>query len=289
MTVPNRSLEGKVALVTGGGRGQGRAHALLMAKQGANVVLLDAPTGLDYMPYRLGTADDLAETARLVAEAGQRAVVVEGDVRSQASLDEAVAAGVETFGRIDIAVSNAGIWNTASAWEIEEEQWQQVVDVNLSGQWRTAKAVIPQLLRQGEGGSLVLVSSMQGVESGWNSAHYASAKHGIIGLMRSLALELAPFGVRVNVVCPGSIDTAMNNWRGAFNMFAGSSEGSREDFIMAGHRYSALAHTGPLEPETVAEAVTWLVSPAAEKITGVVLPVEGGHLILPRVNQAPVI
>ncbi|GAA1868679.1 mycofactocin-coupled SDR family oxidoreductase [Pseudonocardia ailaonensis] len=282
-------LRGKVALITGGGRGQGRAHAVALAKRGANVVLLDAPPPIDGMPYGLGTPADLAETAGLVEAEGQKAVVAEGDVRSQDSVDAAVAAGIEAFGRIDIAVSNAGIWNTTPAWEMTEQQWLDVVDVNLSGQWRTAKAVLPHMIRQGDGGSLVLISSMQGLQAGWNSVHYSSAKHGVIGLMRGLALETAPYGIRCNVVAPGMINTPMVDWRGAFNMFSGTSEGTRDDFVMAGHRHSALAHTGPLAPETVAEAVAFLVSPAAAAITGTVLPVDGGHLVLPRVNQSPVL
>ena len=233
-------LSGKVALVTGAARGQGRAHALTLAREGAAVVAVDVPAPIASTPYPVATSADLAETARLVRQEGGRILPVEGDVRRQESLDRAVADGVAEFGRIDICIANAGIWNMAPAWELSEDQWGTMLDINLSGVWRTVKAVMPTLIEQGDGGSLVLTSSMNGLEPGGSCAHYTAAKHGVVGLMRSLALELAPHGIRSNAVCPGSIDTPMVNWRGAYDVFSGGSEGSREDFVAAGKRYAAL-------------------------------------------------
>jgi NAD(P)-dependent dehydrogenase (short-subunit alcohol dehydrogenase family) len=130
---------------------------------------------------------------------------------------------------------------------------------------------------------------MNGVEAGGECAHYTAAKHGVIGLMRSLALELAPHGIRCNAVCPGSIDTPMVNWSGAYDMFAGHAGGSRQDFVTAGRHYHALAGVGPIPPEAIATAALWLSSDAAAYVTGTVLPVDAGHLILPRQNAHPVL
>lgn len=281
------SVEGKVALVTGAGRGQGRAHATTLASRGADIVAFDVPrTGVS-TAYSLATASELEETAAQVRASGQRIVTAEGDVRSQADLDAAVAVGLEAFGHIDICIANAGIWTGGSAWELTEDQWNEVVDINLTGAWRTAKAVIPHMIERAQGGCLILLSSTNGLEAGGRNAHYTAAKHGVIGLMRSLALELAPYGIRCNAVCPGSIDTPMVNWRGAYDASAGGASGGREDFVRAGRHYAALAGVGPLPAQAIADAVLWLVSDSAAYVTGVALPVDGGHLILPRVNQAP--
>jgi SDR family mycofactocin-dependent oxidoreductase len=282
------SVEGKVALVTGAGRGQGRAHATTLAAGGADVVAFDAPRGAVSTAYSLATASELEETAAAVRATGRRIVTAEGDVRCQADLDAAVAAGLEAFGHIDICIANAGIWTGGSAWELTEDQWNEVVDINLNGVWRTAKAVIPHMIERGQGGCLILLSSTNGLEAGGRNAHYTAAKHGVIGLMRSLALELAPYRIRCNAVCPGSIDTPMVNWRGAYDASAGGASGGREDFVRAGRRYAALADVGPLPAQAIADAVLWLVSDGAAYVTGVALPVDGGHLILPRVNPAPV-
>ena len=281
-------LAGKVALVTGAARGQGRAHAMTLAAAGADIIAVDVPEIVESASYPLATAGDLAATVDAVRQVGRDVVAVEGDVRSSKSLEAAVAAGIDRFGRVDICIANAGIWNSAPVWKLTDQQWQDMVDINLTGVWRTAKAVVPHMIEAGNGGSIVLTSSMNGVEAGGECAHYTAAKHGVIGLMRSLALELAPYGIRCNAICPGSIDTPMVNWPGAYDMFAGHPGGTRADFESAGRHYHALAGVGPIPPEAIANAALWLSSEAAAYVTGAALPVDAGHLILPRQNANPV-
>jgi len=280
-------LEGKVALITGGARGQRRAHALVYAREGADVVVTDIADQLATVPYPMGTQDDLAETVRQVEKLDRRAVAVRADVRSQEQLDAAVQRTLSEFGRLDLVAANAGIWSMGAFWELTEDQWEDMIATNLTGVWKTAKAVAPHLIEQGSG-SIVITSSVNGLEPGMNYAHYVSAKHGVIGLMRNIALELAPHGVRCNAVCPGAIDSGMTNWQGAYDMFAGHEGGTREDLLAGGGNFHALKRTGIMDPEVIANAALWLHSDLAAKVTGVALPVDAGHMLLPGVNLAPV-
>jgi SDR family mycofactocin-dependent oxidoreductase len=279
-------LEGKVALITGGARGQGRSHALAYAREGADVVVADIADQVDTVPYPMGTQDDLDETVRLVEQLDRRAVAVRADVRSQEQLDAAVQRTLSEFGRLDLVAANAGIWSMGPFWELTEQQWDDMIATNLTGVWKTAKAVAPHLIEQGSG-SIVMTSSVNGLEPGMNYAHYVSAKHGVIGLMRNVALELAPHGVRCNAICPGAIDTGMTNWQGAWDMFAGHEGGTRDDLLAGGGAFHALRRTGIMDPEVIANAALWLHSDLAAKVTGVALPVDGGHMLLTGVNLAP--
>jgi SDR family mycofactocin-dependent oxidoreductase len=280
-------LAGKVALITGGGRGQGRAHAVTCAREGADVVLFDAPTSLKTVPYPLGTRADLDETVTLVEKAGGRALACTGDVRSQADLDAAVALALEEFGRLDILIANAGVWYTENFWDISEDQWEETIGVNLGGVWRSAKAVAPTMMAQ-QSGSILLVASINGLESGPTYAHYAASKHGVLGLMKSLAVELAPYGVRCNALCPGPTRTPMTDHQAAWDLFAGHPGGTEADMLDAGYNFLALKGVNWLEPQAQADAALFLNSDLASAITGVALPVDAGHLVLPGNNPAPV-
>lgn len=280
-------LDGKVALVTGAGRGQGRAHALTMAREGADVVAVEIGAQIDTVAYPMGTPEDLAETARLVEELDRRVVAVQADVRDQAALDDAVAQGLAELGRVDILIANAGIWSLTPFWELSEQQWGDMIDVNLTGVWKSAKAVAPHLIERGSG-AIVMTSSVNGLEPGVNYAHYIAAKHAVIGLMKSVALELAPHGVRCNAVCPGAIDTGMTNWQGAYDMFAGHGGGTRDDLTRGARGFHALKGAGILSPQVIADAALWLVSDEAAAVTGVAVPVDAGHMLLPGINAAPV-
>ncbi|MBL7496654.1 mycofactocin-coupled SDR family oxidoreductase [Frankia sp. CNm7] len=280
-------LEGQVALVTGGARGQGRAHAIACAQQGADVVLVDVSGKAADVDYGLATAEDMAETVRLVEELGRRALAFDCDVRSQEQLDEAVEGALAELGRIDILIANAGIWSRGKFWDLTEESWNEMISINLSGVWRAAKAVAPHMIERGSG-SIVIISSVNGIEPGPFYAHYIAAKHGVIGLMKAVALELAPHGIRCNAICPGAIDTPMTNNQPGWNIFAGHDHGTEADMIAGGYHYGALRGTTFLKPEVIANAAVYLNSPQAAPITGVVLPVDAGHLLLTGFNLEPV-
>ena len=280
-------LTGRVALITGAARGQGRAHALALAGAGADIIATDICQPIAAAPYDLATADDLARTAEEVERLDRRVIAMECDVRSSAALDAAVQAGLSEFGKIDILIANAGIWALGRLWELTDEQWQDVIDVDLTGAWRSIKAVVPSMI-ENRGGSIVLTSSVNGFEAGAGFTHYVSAKHGVLGLMRNAALELGPFNIRCNAVCPGIVDTAMNDWQGAYDMMAGRPGGTPEDRRRGAYTWSALAGRGLLNPASIAQAVLWLASDDAADVTGVVLPVDGGHAILPGSNAEPV-
>jgi SDR family mycofactocin-dependent oxidoreductase len=280
-------LDGKVVLVTGGARGQGRAHAVVSAKEGADVAVVDIADQVGSVNYKMALTSDLDETVRQVEAVGRRVLSRVADVRNQGQLDDAVAATIQAFGKIDILIANAGIWTQGPFWELTEEQWADMIDVNLSGVWRAAKAVAPHMIAN-TSGSIVVISSVNGLEPGLNFSHYASAKHGVIGLMKNIALELAPYGVRCNAISPGAILTPMTDHQEAWDMFAGHPGGTEEEMIAGGRHYGALKGTTFLPPEVIANAALFLNSAMGATITGVTLPVDAGHLLLTGMNMTPV-
>ncbi|KQS60117.1 oxidoreductase [Geodermatophilus sp. Leaf369] len=280
-------LDGKVALITGGARGQGRAHALVSAKEGADVVLVDIADQIASVPYRMATQDDLAETVRQVEALDRRAIAVTADVRSQQQMDDAVARGIAEFGKIDILIANAGIWTQAPFWEITDEAWEDMIGTNLTGVWKSAKAVAPHMIERGSG-SIVITSSVNGLEPGPDYAHYVSSKHGVIGLMKNIALELAPHGIRCNSINPGAIKTPMTDHQGAWDMFAGHEGGTEADMLEGGYHFHALKGMTFLSPGVIANTALYLNSELAAAVTGVTIPVDAGHMLLTGFNQAPV-
>ncbi|EHI42810.1 short-chain dehydrogenase/reductase SDR, partial [Rhodococcus opacus PD630] len=180
-------LDGQVVFITGGARGQGRAHAIASAREGADVVLFDRAEDIDTVGYPLATADDLQQSVKEVEAIGRRALSFVGDVRSQTALDEAVAGALSEFGKIDALIANAGIWATGQFWELTDEQWDDMVGTCLTGVWRSIKAVAPQLIERQQG-SIVITASVDALEPGGVYAHYTAAKHGVVGLMKSVAL-----------------------------------------------------------------------------------------------------
>jgi SDR family mycofactocin-dependent oxidoreductase len=280
-------LQGKVALVTGAARGQGRSHAVTLARAGADIIAADICAPVATAPYPMATREDLDTAVAEVEKLDRRALPVECDIRSSEQLDAAVAAGLAEFGRIDILVANAGIWGLGRLWELTDEQWQEMLDINLTGPWRSIKAVVPAMIDNG-GGSIVLTSSVNGFEAGGGMTHYVAAKHGVLGLMRNAALELGQYNIRCNAVCPGIVDTQMNDWPGAYDMMAGHPGGTPADRQYAAYNWSVLARRGLLKPSTISKAVLWLASDDAADVTGVALPIDGGHAILPGINPDPV-
>lgn len=278
------TLDGKVALVTGGARGQGLAHAHALAKEGADVALLDICDQIASVQYGLATDEDLTLAAKSVGALGVHVEDHKADTRSSESLDAAISQTVETLGRIDIVVINHGIWTRGALWDLTEDEWLDTIDVNLNGVWRTLKAVAPQLIKQ-QSGSVIITSSVNGVEAQAGAAHYTAAKHGALGLMKSAALEFAPYGVRVNAILPGFVDTAMTNWQGCYDMTGGKPGSTRADHEAAARHWHAFG--GLIDPEEISGAVVFLASDAARRITGVELPVDSGHLVLSTFNPNP--
>ena len=278
-------LDGKVAFITGGARGQGRAHAVTCAREGADVIITDVLDQLPTVPYKLAAQADLDETVRQVEAHDRRAVAVKADVRSQRELDAAVAAGIAEFGRIDILIANAGIWTLGSFWELTDDQWEEMIAVNLTGVWKSAKAVAPHMIER-RTGSIVIIASVNSLEAGQYTAHYVAAKHGVIGLMKNIALELAPYGIRCNAISPGAIKTPMTSHQGALDMFAGRPGGTEDDMTEAGHHYTLLKGASFLEPQVIADSALYLNSDLAARVTGATIPVDAGHMILSGYNPA---
>jgi SDR family mycofactocin-dependent oxidoreductase len=282
-------MQDKVVLVTGAARGQGRSHALRLAREGAHIALFDIDENIDTLPYDLSTADELAATAKEVEALGAKTITITGDTRSQADLDRAVASTLSTLGALDVLVQNAGIWTMSPFWETSEQEWKDQIDVNLTGAWHAAKAVAPHFIEK-RAGVIVFTASDNGIEPGVNYAHYTSAKHGVIGLMRTVAMELGPYGVRANAVCPGFIDTKMNDWQGALDMMIAGAPGTgtMEDRARAARHGSILAGHGLIDPSAISQAVLFLASDEASEITGIAMPVDAGRLLLPGFNPNPI-
>ncbi|HPX35271.1 MAG TPA: mycofactocin-coupled SDR family oxidoreductase [Mycobacterium sp.] len=266
------ALDGKVAFITGAARGQGRAHAVKLAAEGADIIAVDLCDQIASVPYPLATPDDLAATVTLVEDAGSRIVARRADVRDRGALKTALAEGIAELGRLDIVIANAGIAPMAG-----EDAWQDVIDVNLTGVYHTVDVAMRPLIKQGEGGAIVLTSSVAGLVGIGapiaGSLGYVAAKHGIVGLMRTYANFLAPYSIRVNSVHPAGVNTPMID-----NDFTRSWLDGMAQQQQGGPDMSNALPVQALEPEDIANAVFWLVSDAARYVTGVALPVDAGFV-----------
>ncbi|HEY5489702.1 MAG TPA: mycofactocin-coupled SDR family oxidoreductase [Gemmatimonadaceae bacterium] len=273
-------VAGKVAFITGAARGQGRSHAIRLAQEGADIIAVDICGQLDSVPYAMSTPDDLAETVKEVEALDRRIVAIQADVRDYGTLKAALDDGVAQLERVDIVSANAGIFSFGTAEELTDEQWKDMMDVNLMGVWHTAKAAIPHLRAAG-GGSIVLTSSSAGLMGMANIGHYVSAKHGVVGLMRTLALELAPDMIRVNSIHPTTVNTDMIQNSAAYELFAPDLPAGERTAEVLGPRFQAL-NALPIpwvEPVDISNAVLFLASDEARYITGVTLPVDAGSLV----------
>jgi (+)-trans-carveol dehydrogenase len=273
-------VEGKVAFITGAARGQGRAHAVRMAQEGADIIAVDICKQIDSVLIPLSSPEDLAETADMVKNAGGRIHTAEVDVRDYDALKAAVDAGVEEFGKLDIIVANAGIGNGGQTLDkTGEPDWDDMIGVNLSGVWKTVKAGVPHILAGGDGGSIILTSSVGGLKAYPHTGHYVAAKHGVVGLMRTFAVELGAQNIRVNSVHPTNVNTPLFMNEPTMKLFRPDLENpGPEDMKVVGQ----LMHTLPIgwvEPEDIANAVLFLASDEARFITGVTLPVDGGSCL----------
>ncbi|NGP08479.1 mycofactocin-coupled SDR family oxidoreductase [Rhodococcus sp. 14C212] len=276
----SRRLEDKVALVTGAARGQGRSHCIRLAEEGADIIAIDVCSPNETVAsFPLATDAELDETAAAVQRLDRRVLARQVDVRNLEDLEAVVAEGIEKLGRLDTVVANAAIVEWGKSWEFTEKQWRDIIDVNLNGVWNTARATVPALIEQDLGGSLVFTSSLAGSKGIANVAPYVTAKHGIIGLMRCMAVELGPHRIRVNTVNPTNVDTPMiqhpTMWSYAVPDTANPSTEQIE---------SALATMNAIpvpwiDPVDVSNAVVFLASDEARFITGVSLPVDAGAAV----------
>jgi SDR family mycofactocin-dependent oxidoreductase len=252
-------VRGKVALITGAARGQGRSHAVRLAEEGADIIAIDACAAVGPTTYPPATRDDLATTVAMVQRLGRRIVAEVVDVRDLAGLTSCVARALSELGRLDIVVANAGICSWGRVWELTSEQWSSVIDINLTGVWHTLKATVPAMIEAGRGGSIVVISSVAGLKSLPAQAHYSAAKHGLVGLTGTAAIELAAHGIRVNSVHPWAVRTAMAADDG-FRPFAAQ--------IIDDPRAA--------EPRDISDAVLWLASDESRTVTGIALPIDLG-------------
>lgn len=270
-------LDGKVALITGGARGQGRSHALTFAREGAEIIVCDVAEGLPTVPYPLATGEDLAGTARMVEDLGRRCLAARADVRDGEGMRGVVARAISEFGRVDILVANAGIESFGAAWELTEEQWDEMISVNLTGVWKSCRAVAPHMIER-RTGVILITSSIAGLKGLANQAHYCAAKHGVVGLMRALAIELAPHGIRVNTVHPSSVDTPIIKNRAMYTLFSGGKPDATLEEVTPAFRALNLLDTPWMEPQDVSNAMLWLASDDARYVTGATIPVDAGLL-----------
>lgn len=267
------ALQGRVAFITGAARGQGRSHAVRLAREGADIIALDicAPVSAS-VTYTPATRDDLDETARLVENEGRKILRREVDVRDDAALRDLVADGIEQFGRLDVVVANAGVLSWGRIWELTDEQWDTVIGVNLTGTWRTLRATVPAMIEAGNGGSIVVVSSSAGIKATPGNGHYSASKHGLTALTNTLAIELGEFGIRVNSIHPYSIDTPMIEPEAMMEIFA-----KHPNFV---HSFPPM----PVQPkgfmaaDEVADVVAWLAGDGSGTLTGTQIPVDKGAL-----------
>jgi SDR family mycofactocin-dependent oxidoreductase len=262
-------VAGKVALVTGAARGQGRVHAVRLAAEGADVIGVDVCAPVAGIGYPLADEDDLAETVRQVEAAGGRMSAHVVDVRDAAGLAGAVTEGVDRLGRLDVVVANAGICSVQRWDEVTPELWDAVVGTNLTGVWNTCTAALPAMLASGEGGSMILVSSTAGLKGQPFLTPYVASKHGVVGIMRSLANELASAHIRVNTVHPTGVDTPMLVGMVGLTARIDAQPDTRSLF-------SNSLPVDVIQPSDVSDALLFLASDEARYVTGLTFTVDAG-------------
>jgi SDR family mycofactocin-dependent oxidoreductase len=279
--MPGR-VEGKVAFITGAARGQGRSHAVRLAQEGADIIALDVAADIDSVKrfYPGASEDDLAETVQQVEALDRRIVATKADVRDYQAVNSALEDGVSQLGHVDIVSANAGIFIFGDMTEnVSEGDWKDVLDINLTGVWHTCKAVIPHLIQQGTGGSIILTSSTAGLKGTPSVAPYTASKHAVVGLMRTLALELAPHSVRVNTVHPTGVATNMILNEATFKLFLPDVDKPTQEQAAEVFQTTNALPVPWVEPIDISNAVLFLASDEARYVTGTELKVDAGYTI----------
>lgn len=268
-------LDGKVAFITGAARGQGRSHAVRLAEEGADIIAVDGLADIETIGYPMAVRADMDQTVKMVEGLDRRILFERADVRDLTRLTEVATAGFAEFGRIDIICANAGVCSTAPVLEMAEEVWRTMIDVNLTSAWNTVRAAGPFIVDGARGGSIVLTSSVAGVSGFPNLAHYTAAKHGLVGLMRALAVELAPHNIRVNTVHPTNVDSDMVHnpvMRAVMTGDANAGWDATAPILSAMH----VLNIPLIDPRDVSNAILWLVSDEARYVTGTTQMIDAG-------------
>ena len=268
-------LDGKVALITGGARGQGRSHAVTFAREGADVVICDLAAQIDTVPYTMSNPDDLAETTRLVEEHDRRCVTMQADVRDTGQMQAVVDRAIAELGKIDILLANAGIVAPVPLVDISDDAWSDMVETDLTGVFKSIRAVAPHMIAQ-RSGRIIATSSMVGKTGVPGLAHYVAAKWGVIGLLKSAALELGQYNITVNAVCPTNVDTPMIQNPAMYSLFAPDIENPSRDDVVPG--FSAL-NALPIpwvEAKDISEGMLYLAAESGRYVTGETLTIAAG-------------
>jgi (+)-trans-carveol dehydrogenase len=273
-------LDGKVVLISGVARSQGRSHALRFAEEGADIIGFDLLDEIKGSPSAPATQEDMDETVRQVEALDRRIIATKADVRDYGAVKGAVDDGVAQLGRLDVVLGNAGVFTAPSlAEDLEDDIFMDTLDINVAGVWRTAKAAIPHLKKNDSGGSIILTSSVAGLMGYPNFAHYVASKHAVVGLMRTLALELAPNHIRVNSIHPGSVNTVMVMNDTIARLFRPDLDNpTSDDFKEAAKQMNPMG-IEMLESYDISNAMVFLASDEARYITGVTLPVDAGTMV----------
>jgi NAD(P)-dependent dehydrogenase (short-subunit alcohol dehydrogenase family) len=261
-------LEGKVAIVTGGARGNGLATALCMAKEGANIAIADICANMKTIPYDMSTPETMEGAVEQIKKLGREAIGIQCDIRNASDVEAMVKQVLDTFGKIDILVNNAGNSSMVAIADMDEETWDEVLDTHLKGTFLCCHYVLPHMIEQ-HSGNVISISSVGGQRGFGMGGHYCAAKHGIIGLNKSIAMEVANHNIRANVVCPGTVWTDM--MKGIASFFGLEEDEAKENFFQ-GH----LIQDPQVSPEDIGQAVLWLASDESKCITGNMITVDGG-------------
>lgn len=272
-------MDARVVLISGAARGMGRAHAVTLAREGADIVAFDICEQIAGSSVPMATEEDLEQTRRMVESQGRSCLAAKADARSAEQVAAVVADGLSRFGKIDAAVVNHGIVTYAPFLEHTEEQFRDQLEVNLLAPFLVAKAVAPSMIDRGAGGSIVIISSGSGLMAWSGVTAYTAAKHGLLGLMKSIALELAPHSIRCNAICPGAVNTTMIHDPSSYQRVTGKPDSTWEEVGPLIREFSHKLPIEQLQPEDISEAVLYFASDMAKHVTGTILPVDAGAVM----------